>query len=67
MKCIKKVLTSATKKIRKEYPGLITGEVKEFLKIHTKRNTHSSSGKPIMIDEKGMRKTYYTTRQKLYN
>ena len=41
-------------------------EVKEFLKIHNKERKTSPGGAPIMIDEKGMRKTYYTNEQVLY-
>ncbi len=63
---IKKVLKSATAKIAKSHPGLIHGEVRDFLKIHTKNKTESPTGTPIKIEHKGMMKTYYTDEQVLY-
>ncbi len=41
-------------------------EVKTFLKIHTKEKTESPTGAKILIDKKGMMKTYYTKEQVLY-
>jgi len=59
------LLTDAAKKIDKAHPGKINDEAKEFLKIH--RNPHKSpTGRPIQIDTKGSRKTYYTDEQILY-
>jgi formamidopyrimidine-DNA glycosylase len=66
VKIIPKVLKEATKKIDKAYPGRINDEVKEFLKIHSKTKTVSPTGRPIQIDAKGLRKTYYTDEQVLY-
>jgi len=66
VKVIPKVLREATGKINKAYPGRINDEVKEFLKIHRKVNAKSPTGRPIQIDEKGNRKTYYTDEQILY-
>ncbi len=63
---IRKVLKDATKQISKKYKGRINVEVKEFLKIHTKITERSPTGKPIIIDQHGMMKTYYTKEQKLY-
>ena len=63
---IKKKLKDETKLIDKKYPGLIQGEVKEFLKIHTRANKESPTGSPIIINSKGARKTYYTEEQVLY-
>src|SRR5450432_3036457 len=65
VKSIPKVLKEATKKIDKAYPGKINDEVKEFLKIH-RRTEKSPTGRPILIDTKGSRKTYYTDEQILY-
>ncbi len=65
-KAIKSVLKNATKQIKKAYPELLTGEVKEFLKVHHKDKTHSPTGAEIKIDTQGMRKTYYTDEQVLY-
>ena len=66
VKLIKKILKEATKKINTAYSGRVNDEVKEFLKIHTKAQTHSPTGAIIKIDAKGLRKTYYTDEQLLY-
>ena len=63
---IKKILKNEIKQIYKNYKGKINVEVKEFLKIHTKENKKSPTGAPIIIDKKGMMKTYYTKEQVLY-
>jgi len=62
----KKILKEEIKKIYNNYPGKVNGEVKAFLKIHTKEKTKSPTGSPIKIDNHGMMKTYYTKEQKLY-
>jgi len=64
---IKKVLKSATTKIYKNHPGLIHGEVRDFLDIHTKKKEKSPTGAKIKIVDRGMLKTYYTEEQKLYS
>jgi formamidopyrimidine-DNA glycosylase len=66
-KAIPKVLLEAAKKIDKAYPGRINDEVKEFLLIHRKVNANSPTGRPIQIDVKGNRKTYFTDEQILYS
>jgi formamidopyrimidine-DNA glycosylase len=66
LKLIPKVLNEATKKIDKAYPGKINDEAKEFLKIHRKVDALSPTGRPILIDTKGSRKTFYTDEQVLY-
>ena len=63
---IKKILKAEIKNIYKHHKGKINGEVKDFLKIHTKKLTKSPTGKPIKIVQKGMMKTYYTDEQVLY-
>ena len=63
---IKKVLKEEIKNIYKNYPGKINGEVKDFLRIHTKNHEKSPTGARIIIEQKGMMKTYYTKEQKLY-
>ncbi|MEO7983396.1 MAG: Fpg/Nei family DNA glycosylase, partial [Bacteroidota bacterium] len=61
-----KILKKEIININKHHPGKVQGEVKEFLKIHTKEKKKSPGGSPIVIDKKGMMKTYYTREQKLY-
>ena len=63
---IKKVLKAAEKQIRKEHPDIIAGEVRDFMKIHNSKQTHSPSGAAIEQKEIGGRKTYYTDEQELY-
>ena len=65
-KNIKSVLKGAIKSITKSHPGLIQGEVRDFLKIHTRNQTESPTGSPIKIDKRGMMTTYYTDEQILY-
>jgi formamidopyrimidine-DNA glycosylase len=66
VKVIPKLLQEATGQIDKSHPGIINDEVKEFLKIHSRTKTKSPTGRPIQIDSKGLRKTYYTDEQVLY-
>ena len=66
VKLIPRVLIEATKKIDKAYPGKINDEVKEFLLIHRRVDSLSPTGRPIIVDTKGSRKTYYTDEQVLY-
>ena len=63
---IKKTLKAEIARIYKKYKGKVNVEVKEFLQIHTKTKTASPTGAPIIIDQKGMMKTYYTREQVLY-
>jgi len=63
---IKKVLKKETEQIYKHFPGKVNVEVKSFLQIHTKEKTKSPTGATIIIDQKGMMKTYYTKEQVLY-
>ena len=65
-KNIKSVLRSAVTKISKKYPGLIQGEVRDFMQIHSKKLTHSPTGAPIKMADRGMLKTFYTNEQTLY-
>ena len=63
---IKKVLKEEIKNIYRNYKVKINGEVKDYLLIHTKKNIKSPTGAPIIIEQKGMMKTYYTKEQKEY-
>ena len=65
-KNIKKVLKNAIRKIDKNYPGIIYGEVRDFMEIHTKKKQVSPGGAKIKTEERGMLKTYYTDEQILY-
>lgn len=65
-KAIKIVLTNAEKQIVKKHPHIITGEIRDFLKIHTKEKKESPSGSLIRAEKKGGRITYYTDEQELF-
>lgn len=64
---INKVLINAVEEIRKVHPGSITGEFRDFLKIHTQLHEKSPTGAEILIKKSGARKTYYTEEQELFN
>lgn len=66
-KSIKKNLRDAEKKIEKHSPGIIGGEVRDFLKIHNSELKKSPSGTAIKKASIGGRKTYFTSEQKLYS
>ena len=65
-KNIKLVLRDAIKKISRKYPDLFQGEIRDFMKIHTKKKTESPTGAPIIMADRGMLKTYYTKEQREY-
>lgn len=65
-KSLRAVLTKAEKKILKAYPGIISGEVRDFAAVHSAKLTESPTGGKILIGSMGGRKTYYTDEQKLY-
>lgn len=65
-KAIKTVLKNAEKQILEKNPDIITGEIRDFLKIHTKSKDVSPTGGLIKADKKGGRITYYTDEQELF-
>jgi formamidopyrimidine-DNA glycosylase len=65
-KAIKQVLNNAINEIRKTHPGIITGEIRDFLKIHNPKLKQSPAGSPIKVEEIGGRRTYYTDEQELF-
>ncbi len=60
---IKSVLVDAEKQIKKADPHLISGEIRDFLKVHNSKNTHSPTGGKINVIQLNSRKTYYTDEQ----
>lgn len=62
-KSIKHVLEDAEKQILKSHPDLITGEVRNFLKIHNSKKKGSPTGGKILYKLVSSRKTYYTDEQ----
>lgn len=65
-KALRHVMENAIKQISSAEPDLISGEFRNFLKIHNSSKTHSPSGVPIQIKKSGARKTYYTQEQEIY-
>jgi formamidopyrimidine-DNA glycosylase len=65
-KSIKTVLQQAQKQILKSHPDIISGEVRDFLKIHNAKKKESPGGAPILHKMVNSRKTYYTEEQELY-
>ncbi|MEJ7739880.1 MAG: DNA-formamidopyrimidine glycosylase family protein [Chitinophagaceae bacterium] len=63
---IKTVLTDAEKQIRKTHPDIISGEVRDFLKIHNAKRKHSPGGAVIRAEMQNGRKTYFTDEQELF-
>jgi formamidopyrimidine-DNA glycosylase len=66
LKAIQRVLKKAVKQIDKSVPGIIGGEVRDFLVIHNAHKKKSPTGAVIRIKVAGGRKTYYTDEQQLY-
>jgi formamidopyrimidine-DNA glycosylase len=64
-KAIGKVLKAAEKTILKKEPEIISGEVRDFMKIHNPKKKESPTGAVIQVQAAG-RKTYYTAEQVLY-
>ncbi len=65
-KSIKKVLEQAIDQILIAEPGIISGEIRDFLNVHQSKNPESPTGHPIQIKKTGARKTYFTDEQVLY-
>lgn len=63
---IGKLLRKEIEQIGRELPDELGGEIKDFLKIHGAGIKESPTGKKIMVEEIGGRKSYYTAEQQLY-
>ncbi|MFO7446648.1 MAG: DNA-formamidopyrimidine glycosylase family protein [Ignavibacteriaceae bacterium] len=63
---INKVLTDAVKQIIKRDPDIISGEIREFLKVHNSKLKHTPTGGTIRKEDIGSRITYFTDEQVLY-
>jgi formamidopyrimidine-DNA glycosylase len=66
-KAIRSVLTQAVKEIKKADPEIISGEVRDFMKVHNHRRRESPGGQPIIKEQIASRSTYYTDEQVLYS
>ncbi|WP_440132917.1 DNA-formamidopyrimidine glycosylase family protein [Chitinophaga sancti] len=63
---IKKVLKDGMKQILKHNKDLISGEYRDFMKVHHARKEKSPGGASIQSHKVGSRKTYYTDEQELF-
>ena len=66
VKSIKSVLEDAVQQILKTQPNIISGEVRDFLKIHNSKKKESPTGGKIHNKMIGGRITYYTDEQELF-
>jgi formamidopyrimidine-DNA glycosylase len=64
---IRKVLNDAIKKISAVDPDRITGENRDFMKVHLPKKENTEKGEEILVEKHGARKTYYVESQQLYN
>jgi len=60
------VLEEVIDKISKSDPGRLTGENREFMKVHLPKTAKTKKGEDIIVDKKGSRKSYYVDSQKKY-
>lgn len=65
-KAIGKVLEEAEKQIIQADPDIISGEIRDFMKIHNANKRESPTGAAIKQKAVGGRKTYYTDEQELF-
>jgi len=66
VKSIKAVLLDAGKQLKHAHPDIISGEYREFLKIHGPKIKESPTGAEVLTKKIGSRKTYYTSEQELF-
>jgi formamidopyrimidine-DNA glycosylase len=60
------VLNEATQYLRKHHPDIVTGEFREFLKVHQPSLKKSPTGALVLKEQIASKKTYYTDEQVLY-
>lgn len=64
---MRSVLEHAVRYLRENHPGIISGEVRDFLKVHVRNRKESPTGHPIIVEEIASKRTYYTEEQTLYD
>ncbi|WP_432711751.1 DNA-formamidopyrimidine glycosylase family protein [Pedobacter sp.] len=67
LQSIRATLKGAEAQLLKAHPEIISGEYREFLKVHGPKITHSPTGAEVLVKKIGSRKTYYTAEQELYD
>jgi len=60
------VLREAIVSIKRVAPGIISGEERSFLNVHTKTRKTTETGHPILVEQVASKITYYTREQVLY-
>lgn len=63
---IQSILTEAISSILQQAPEIISGEIRDFLKVHNPRRKCSPTGKPIQVKKIASKTTYFTEEQILY-
>jgi formamidopyrimidine-DNA glycosylase len=63
---LRSVLTEAIEEIRRQSPEIISGEIRNFLRVHNSKRSESPTGHRIMKEKKGSQVTYFTQEQVLY-
>jgi len=66
-KSIKKVLEDSEQQILKDTPDIISGEFRDFMKVHQPKKKQTPAGETIHQKPVGSRKTYYTDSQELFD
>jgi formamidopyrimidine-DNA glycosylase len=67
VKAIKDTLKSAEEQLLQKHPDIISGEYREFLKIHGSKIKQSPTGATVLVKKVGSRKTYYTDEQEYFS
>lgn len=65
-RAIPEVLLDAVGQLRKRHPEMVSGEYREFLKVHRPGLKTSPTGAPIIKETIASKGTYYTNEQQLY-
>ena len=60
------VLKDATESLRKNNPGMMSGEVRDHLAVHKPKAKLSPTGSAIISEQVANKKTYFTEEQVLY-
>jgi len=60
------VLKDAIDQISKADPDRLTGENRDFMKVHLSKTDKTTKGETIIVEKKGSRKSYFVESQKLY-
>ncbi|BCG48565.1 Formamidopyrimidine-DNA glycosylase [Citrifermentans bremense] len=65
-RAIPAVLEDAIAELRKRHPDMVSGEYREFLKVHRPGLKKSPTGAPVIKENVSSKQTYYTDEQRLY-